>query len=155
MPFVPKRKHQAYCCEDHRYQARGRIVRMDQTDPDINLKPAPIESGPASWILTALVGQHEYQWMSRADLSLLTNVGDRQMRMAIEELRQHGYPVLNRTKAPGGYRLAVSVEDAAPLLGGYHRRAMTLLYTYSRLRVHMASRLHPRQMLLVEAERAE
>ena len=99
-------------------------------------------------ILDVLRDQPPGVYIGRSLLSHLTGISDRPMRAAIEWARRDGWPILSRSKAPGGYRLAVSYEDAQPLAEAYKQRAMSMLFTYSRLKRHMAKRLHPRQATL-------
>ena len=88
-------------------------------------------------------------YIGRSLLSFLTGIEDRRMRAEIELARRDGWPILSQSAAPGGYRLAVSYEDALPLLDSYTRRALSLLQTRSQLRFHMARHLHPVQLPLM------
>lgn len=55
------------------------------------------------------------QW-SRQELSLRTRLGDRVVRDAIEDLRRAGFPILARSKAPGGYRLTDDPDEIEELI---------------------------------------
>ena len=107
-----------------------------------------LEALRADRILDVLEDQAPGVYISRSLLSHITGITDRKMRRAIEWARRDGWPILSRSASPGGYRLAVSFEDAQPLLDAYTRRAKAMLATHSRLTFHMAKRLHPRQATL-------
>ena len=100
-------------------------------------------------IIAVLQDQGPGVYISRSLLSHITGIKDRRMRSAIESARRDGWPILSRSVAPGGYRLAVSHEDAQPLLDAYERRALHMLQTRSQLIFHMARHIHPVQMPLI------
>ena len=145
--YSPARPWQRFCSDMHRYLARGRLIRLDVTEPEVEAVTDPDDpkSRKFNRILSKLEALPPGQYIDRVLLSHVTGIDDRRMRSAIEWARRDGWPILSQSVAPGGYRLAVSHEDAAPLAEAYHRRAMSMLLTQARLKHHMGKRLHPIQ----------
>ena len=148
--YRPVRPWQRFCSEEHRYTARGSLVRLDVSEAEIKADTEPDDPKGRLFkrILHVLEAQAPGRYIGRSLLSYLAGMEDRTMRSTIEWARRDGWPILSRPTAPGGYRLAVSYEDALPLADAYKRRAMSMLLTQARLNFHMGKRLHPTQATL-------
>jgi len=62
----------------------------------------------------------------------ITGCGDREMRAAIQELRDQGHLICSSSGA-GGYWLADSMNEAQEMYDDYHGRAMSCLVTAKKI----------------------
>lgn len=74
---------------------------------------------------------------------------DRRLRQAVEDARRQGYPVLSRSSAPGGYRLAASMEEVEAFLHELDSRIESLAVTRAQLLKNAVRHLHLRQLELL------
>lgn len=70
--------------------------------------------------------------ISRTELSKWLGISDRQMRQAIERLRDMGYPICS-TSQKKGYWLSNDKEEIKKVIREYRRKALKMLITARRM----------------------
>ena len=84
-------------------------------------------------ILQALVGASEQAPVTAADLSWVTGLDERNVRMHVEALRREGNEICSNVN---GYWIAKDKKDLDRFLAAYEAHAKSRLYTASRMRLH-------------------
>ena len=84
-------------------------------------------------ILQALVGASEQAPVTAADLSGVTGLDERNVRMHVEALRREGNEICSNVN---GYWIAKDKKDLDRFLAAYEAHAKSRLYTASRMRLH-------------------
>lgn len=84
-------------------------------------------------ILQALVGASEQAPVTAADLSWVTGLEERQVRLHVEALRREGNEICSNVN---GYWIAKDKKDLDRFLAAYEAHAKSRLYTASRMRLH-------------------
>ena len=84
-------------------------------------------------ILQALVGASEQAPVTAADLSWVTGLEERQVRLHVEALRREGNEICSNVN---GYWIAKDKRDLDRFLAAYEAHAKSRLYTASRMRLH-------------------
>ena len=84
-------------------------------------------------ILQALVGASEQAPITAADLSWVTGLDERNVRMHVEALRREGNEICSNVN---GYWIAKDKKDLDRFLAAYEAHAKSRLYTASRMRLH-------------------
>ena len=84
-------------------------------------------------ILHALVGASEQAPVTAADLSWVTGLDERNVRMHVEALRREGNEICSNVN---GYWIAKDKKDLDRFLAAYEAHAKSRLYTASRMRLH-------------------
>lgn len=84
-------------------------------------------------ILQALVGASEQAPVTAADLSWVTGLDERNVRMHVEALRREGNEICSNVN---GYWIAKDKKDLDRFLAAYETHAKSRLYTASRMRLH-------------------
>lgn len=84
-------------------------------------------------ILQALTGASEQAPVTAADLSWVTGLDERNVRMHVEALRREGNEICSNVN---GYWIAKDKKDLDRFLAAYEAHAKSRLYTASRMRLH-------------------
>ncbi|MBO6270496.1 MAG: hypothetical protein J6N19_15315 [Clostridium sp.] len=84
-------------------------------------------------ILQALAGASEQAPVTAADLSWVTGLDERNVRMHVEALRREGNEICSNVN---GYWIAKDKKDLDRFLAAYEAHAKSRLYTASRMRLH-------------------
>ena len=84
-------------------------------------------------ILQALVGASEQAPVTAADLSWVTGLDERNVRLHVEALRREGNEICSNVN---GYWIAKDKKDLDRFLAAYEAHAKSRLYTASRMRLH-------------------